>query len=90
MGRRVDSTFEVVEYSPGGMVKAKSISGSFPITFTRSVEAARGGGTKVTAIVEGDATGFVRIAGPILSWMVKRSIESDYRNLKRILEKQSV
>ena len=67
-------------------MKASSTSGSFPITFTRMVEPIDGG-TRVTAIVEGDARGFFKLAEPLLARMVRRSVDSDYRNLKRILEK---
>ena len=57
LGRRVESTFEVIDYEPNRLVKATSTSGSFPITFTRIVEPVAGG-CKVIAIVEGDASGF--------------------------------
>ena len=86
LGRRVVSTFEVVEYEPGRKVKASSTSGSFPITFTRIVEPSKEG-SEVTATIEGDASGFFKLAEPLLARMVQRSVDSDYRNLKRILEK---
>lgn len=85
LGRRVVSTFEVVEYEPGRKVKASSTSGSFPITFTRIVEPFEGG-SEVTAIIEGDASGFFKLAEPLLSLMVHRSVDSDYQNLKQLLE----
>jgi len=44
------------------------------------------GGAYVRAIVEGDATGFFKFAEPLLSRMVKRSVDGDYKNLKRIME----
>ena len=69
------------------MVKAASTSGTFPITFTRIVEPS-GQGAAVKAIVEGDASSFFKLAEPLLSRMVKRSVDADYQNLKRILEQQ--
>ena len=81
------SEFEVIEYEPGHRIKAASTSGSFPITFTRIVEP----GDKdalVKAIVEGDASGFFKLAEPLMARMVQRSVDSDYQNLKRILEQQ--
>ena len=87
LGRRIESTFEVIEYQPNRMVKASSTSGSFPITFTRIVEPV-GSGTKVTAVVEGDASGFFKLAEPLLARMVQRSVGADYANLKRKLETQ--
>lgn len=86
LGRQVVSTFEVVEYEPNRKVKASSTSGSFPITFTRMVEPSDEG-SEVTAIIEGDATGFFKLAEPLLKVMVKNSVDADYQNLKRILEK---
>lgn len=85
LGRRIVSTFEVLEFEPDRMVKASSTSGSFPITFTRMV-APSDGGAQVTAIIEGDASGFFKLAEPLLKVMVKNSFETDYQNLKRILE----
>jgi hypothetical protein len=78
--------FEVIAYEPNRMVKATSTAGSFPITFTRIVEP-DGAGTKVSAIIEGDASGFFKLAEPLLKRMVQKSVDGDYRNLKRILEK---
>jgi uncharacterized membrane protein len=85
LGRRVVNTFEVLEYEPNRKVKASSTSGSFPITFTRMVESIDGG-TEVTAIIAGDVSGFFKLAEPLLARMVRRSVDADYRNLKRILE----
>jgi uncharacterized membrane protein len=85
LGRPVLSTFEVIGYEPGQMVKATSTSGSFPITFTRMV-AAEGEGTRVTAVIEGDASGFFKLAEPLLARFVQRSVDNDYANLKKILE----
>ena len=81
LGRRVESAFEVIDYQPNRLVKATSTSGSFPITFTRIVEPVDNG-TQVSAIVEGDATGFFKLAQPLLARMVQRSVDADYANLK--------
>jgi uncharacterized membrane protein len=86
LGRRIESTFEVLEYEPGRKVKATSTSGSFPITFTRMVEEAAGGGAQVSAVVEGDSSGFFKLAEPLLARMVQRSVKMDYRNLKQVME----
>ena len=65
LGRRIESTFEVIEYEPHRLVKATSTSGSFPITFTRTVEPGSGN-TQVRAIIEGDASGFFKLAEPLM------------------------
>ncbi len=86
--RKIESTFEVEAYEPGRMIRASSTASSFPITFTRMVEPIDSG-TKVTAIITGEASGFFKIAEPILRRMVQRSVDGDYRNLRVVFTSQS-
>ena len=86
--RKIESTFEVEAYQPGRMIRASSTASSFPITFTRMVEPPESG-TKVTAIITGDASGFFKLAEPILRMMVQRSVDGDYRNLRKVLAPES-
>ncbi len=85
LGRKIESTFEVVEYEPGRRVKATTVAGSFPITFARTVTPVDEG-SRVDARIEGDPTGFFRIATPIMRFMVRRSIEADYDRLVELFE----
>ena len=85
LGRDIISSFEVIAYEPGNMVKATTTQSSFPITFTRRVQA-EGEGSRVNALIEGDAKGFFRLAQPLMRWMVNRSIQKDYRKLKTLME----
>ena len=48
-----------------------------------------GGATRASIRVQGDASGFYRLAAPLLSRAVKRSITKDLRNLKKIMESRS-
>ena len=88
MGKDIISTFEIVDYTPGNRVTGKSISGTFPITFTRIVE---GDDTisHVKAIIIGKPKGVFRLANFLMKPMVKKSIRNDYRNLKKMLESKS-
>ena len=88
LGRPILSTFKVLAYEPGQMVKATTVTSSFPITFTRRVEP-DGEGSLVTAVIEGDSSGFFRLAEPLMRWMVNRSIQGDYAKLKQVLEANS-
>ena len=85
-GREIRSTFEVAEYEPGSRIKATTIESSFPITFTRWVEAIDDSTTRVRAIIEGDASGFFRLMERFMAPMVRRSIRGDYARLKALLE----
>ncbi|WP_349408934.1 SRPBCC family protein [Pseudalkalibacillus sp. SCS-8] len=85
LGKEIKTTFKVVEYEENKRIKIESIKSTFPITVTRIVEP-QTEGTKVTAIVEGDASKVFKIAQPFMKLMVKQSVKSDYKNLKKQLE----
>lgn len=78
LGRDIVSSFVVVDHAPGHRVKIQSTSGPFPIEETRLVES-RGEGCRVTAIVGGDASGFLKVLAPLQRPLVKRSVTRDYR-----------
>ena len=86
LGKEILSSFQVVEYEEGRRVKATTVSGSFPITFTRWVEPTGDRSTRVRALIEGDASGFFRLMEPLMAPLVRRSIRRDYRRLKDLLE----
>lgn len=85
LGRRIEFHFEVIEYEMNRRIRFKTVSGSFPVDIVRAVEPVTNG-TKVSAIVQGDAGGFFRLFSPLLDWMTKRSIRTDYSRLKQLLE----
>lgn len=86
LGKDIVSSFEVLEHDPRRRVKITSTAGPFPITETRVVAPRGERGATVTAIVEGDASGFFRLAGPLLRLFVERSVRGDYTRLKYLLE----
>lgn len=88
LGRRIESTLEVIEIDPGHMMKATTAAGPFPITVTRIVEP-EGEGCRVRAIIEGDATGFFKLAEPLMARLVKRSVDADYERLRSLFREQA-
>ncbi len=86
LGRRIVSSFEVTAFAPGESISIASVGGSFPIQITRSVEALSDSSTRVTADINGQPGRMFWIATPFLRWIVQRSVNKDYANLKRILE----
>lgn len=86
LGRPVRSTFVVEALEPGSSITICSVAGTFPITVTRSVSPRADGTTDVSAHVRGDPGRRFAFAGPLLRWLVERSVRSDYARLKRILE----
>ena len=87
--RRIVSTFEVVGYDAGRFISIATMNSSFPIRVTRRVEVLGDAKTRVPAEIEGDPGWYFLIASPLLRFVVQRSVNKDYANLKRILESQS-
>ena len=55
LGRRIVSSFEVVEFDPGRSITIATVASSFPIRVTRRVEPLESGRSRVTAEISGDA-----------------------------------
>lgn len=85
LGRDIISNFEIVAFEPGRRIKGVTVDSTFPITFDRSVTPTKGG-TLATAVITGEPNGIFRLFGPLMDWMVKRSVSKDYANLKQLLE----
>ena len=86
LGRRIEYVNEVVEYEPERRLVMRSVKAPFPMTVVYEFEDADGG-SLMRIRAGGDASGFYRIAGPMLSRAVKKGIAGDLARLKRILER---
>ena len=85
LGKDVHQTFRVLELVPGHMVRYESKDGSFPITVIRTVDDLGDDRSRFTEAVQGEASGFFKIASSLLQPLVRRSIARDFRRLKEIL-----
>lgn len=86
LGKRIEYVNEVVEQEPGRRLVMRSVKAPFPMTVTYEFEDAPDGGTLMRIRTEGDASGFYRVAGPLLSRAVKRGVSGDLERLKARLE----
>ena len=86
LGRRIVSSFEVTAFVPGESISIASVGGSFPLQITRRVEPLTESSSRVTAHISGQPGRMFWIATPLLRWIVQRSVNRDYANLKRLLE----
>jgi len=86
LGKRIEYVNEVVEHEPGRRLVMRSVKAPFPMTVVYEFEDADGGGTGMRIRAQGDASGFYRLAAPLLSRSVKRAIEGDLARLKQRLE----
>ncbi|HXG35823.1 MAG TPA: SRPBCC family protein [Dehalococcoidia bacterium] len=85
LGRRIEYVNEVVSYDPPRRLEMRSVQGPFPMTVVYELKEAESG-TRLHIRAAGDATGFFKLAGPLLSNAVRRSVNRDLRTLKERLE----
>lgn len=83
MGKRIEYVLEIAEHSDRRLVM-RSVKAPFPMAVTYEFEDVDEG-TRMRIRVQGDASGFYALAGPLLSRAVKRSITGDLERLKTIL-----
>jgi hypothetical protein len=85
-GRRTTGTeYEVTEYEPNQIEAWKTVSGPLPLKFWRTFERVEGG-TRFAVRYEGEARGFLKLAWPLITRLVKRQQGSDMRKLKELME----
>ena len=85
LGRRIDYVMEVVALDSGRRLAMHAVEAPMPMDVTYEVDPA-GDAAVARVRVQGDAGGLYRIAGPLISAQVGRSIDGDVRRLKEILE----
>jgi uncharacterized membrane protein len=79
--------YEITTIDPSRSITTESRDGAtFPITVTRSVVPLGEARCRVTVDLAGYPRGFRRFAKPLVVKIVRDTIETDYRRLKRLLE----
>ncbi len=86
LGKRMEYVNEVVALEPGRRLEMRSVKAPFPMTVVYEFEDADGEATRFRIRTLGDATGFYRVAGPVLSRAVRKGIQGDLARLKELLE----
>jgi uncharacterized protein YndB with AHSA1/START domain len=85
MGREMKTTLELTAFEPNAKWGAKVVKGPVPYEVVSLFEAA-GDGTKVTTRVEGEPTGFFKVAEGMVSGQLEKTLEEDFQRLKALLE----
>ena len=85
MGRQIDYVLRVVEHIPDRLLVMESVKAPFPMGVTYGIEP-EGAGSRVRLRVTGGYGLLMRLARPIVSRQIKRSLEADLRQLSRRLE----
>ncbi|MGH3103005.1 MAG: SRPBCC family protein [Gaiellaceae bacterium] len=87
LGKRIESTLEVVALEPGRELTLRVVEGPVPLTIRHLLEEV-GTGTRLTLTGEGEPGGLFRLAAPLAGRAVKRQAGEDLRRLKRLLEER--
>lgn len=84
-GAQLDTRGEVTEYDPPRRYGWKSTSGPFPMHGATALEPADGG-TRVTDMIEAEASGFFKLAEGVLLASQHKQMVADMAKLKALLE----
>lgn len=85
LGRPIEWLMEVVDYEPKRRLAMHAVRSPFPMDVTYELEPSRSG-TVARIRIRGEARGAYGLAGPLLPTMVRRSVASDLRRLKKLVE----
>ncbi len=86
LGRKIESTVEVVEYEPNKRVVQKSDE---PFSWKAiNTFQADNGGTRLVSACEGESHGFLKLSEPILARIVKKQLQAQFETAKELLEAQ--
>jgi uncharacterized membrane protein len=85
LGREMRSLMEVTAYEPNSRWAAKVLKGPVPYEVSVRVEP-QDGGTRLTTRVDGEPTGFFKVAEGMVKSQLEKSMEWNVQRLKQILE----
>lgn len=88
MGRKLESTWEIVAHIPNNGFTVKSTSGPVSYELTYALEPADGG-THLSLHFQGDPKGVFKIAEGLLAGNIKKEFVEDHARLKKLLESQA-
>ena len=87
MGKRIEYVNEVTRLDQGKTLEMRSVRSPFPMVVTYTFDDMEEG-TRASVRVQGDPSALYRLAGPVLSRRVRRSVQGDLERLKEILEQR--
>jgi hypothetical protein len=89
MGRPITWLMDVQAFEPGRHVGMHALEAPFPMDVDYILEPVVGGRrTRASIRIRGDTAGmYGALPGPLMGWMVRRSVQGDLKRLKRIVER---
>ena len=86
LGRKLAYVYEFVEMVPHARLVMRTAQGPFPMETIYTWETTSGHGTKMTLRNRGKPTGFSKLFGPFMSFMMRGANQNDLKSIKKILE----
>ena len=86
LGRRLEYTYEIVEFEAGSHLVMSTAEGPFPMETTYTWEPAGPEQTRMTLRNRGEPAGFSRVAAPLMVPAMRRANRRDLARLGSILE----
>ena len=86
IGRKLDFTYEIVEFVPGEKLVMRSVEGPFQMETIYGFEETRDGQTRMTMRNQCELSGAQKLMAPMISTALRIATERDLSRLKGILE----
>jgi uncharacterized membrane protein len=86
LGRRLEYTYEIVDFVPGERLVMRTAEGPFAMETTYEWGDVESGKTRMTLRNRGQPSGFAAIAAPVMEAAMRRANVKDLARLKAILE----
>jgi uncharacterized membrane protein len=86
LGRRLEYTYEIVEFEPGRRLVMRTAEGPFPMETTYTWQPHSSGGCLMELRNRGEPAGFARIGATALAAAMRRANRKDLVRLKALLE----
>ena len=86
LGRRLEYTYELVEFVPGERLVMRTGQGPFPMETTYTWAPTADGGTRMTLRNRGEPAGFSKLVAPLMAPAMRRANRKDLGKLRSILE----
>jgi uncharacterized membrane protein len=86
LGQRLETTFEVTEFTPNQTFALRSLTGPVSYDLRTTLAAVASGGTRLHSVLQAEPKGFFKVAEPVLASTVKKDFAEDLARLKALLE----
>ncbi len=89
MGRKLEYTYEIVEFLPNQKLVMRTAEGPFPMETTYTWEAIEENQTLMTLRNRGKPSGFSKWMAPLVVKMMRNANKKDLNKIKQILEQNN-